>query len=163
MSEQVPEGAATVELTIVVEPELPLTAERLDALTQGFADDLRTLPRVRVTPSTTPASGPGKSPEAWELAMLVVGGLFSATTMRAIVQVAIAYTERTRARSITVRSGDTELVITGSTRIDDPLLVAELARVMEASHRSDPALASPDPDPDQAAIVPGDRPGGVRA
>ncbi|MEU4336047.1 hypothetical protein AB0F59_15720 [Micromonospora lupini] len=160
MSEQVPEGAATVELTMVVEPELPLTAERLDALTQGFAEDLRALPRVRVTPATRPADGPGKSPEAWELGMLVVGGLFSASTMRAIVQIAIAYTERTRARSITVRGSEIEVVITGSTRIDDPLLV-ELARVIEAPRRSGPALASPEPD--QAAIVPGERPGGVRA
>ncbi|MCX5070226.1 hypothetical protein OOJ91_30705 [Micromonospora lupini] len=160
MSEQVPEGVATVELTIVVEPELPLTPERLDALTQGFAEDLRALPRLRVASATAPVPGPGKSPEAWELGMLVVGGLFSATTMRAIVQIAVAYTERTRARSITVRSGEVEVVITGSTRIDDPLLV-ELARVIEAPHRSDPALASPEPD--QAAIVPGQRPGDVRA
>lgn len=150
-----------MELTIVVEPELPLTAERLDALTQGFAEDLRALPRTRVAPATRPVSGPGKSPEAWELGMLVVGGLFSATTMRAIVQIAIAYTERTRARSITVRSGDTEVVITGSTRIDDPLLVTQLARVIEASHRSGAAPASPEPD--QAAIAPGEHPGGVRA
>ncbi|WP_143728618.1 hypothetical protein [Micromonospora cremea] len=161
MSEQVPEGVATVELTMVVQPELPMTAERLDTLTQGFAEDLRALPRVRVAPATGPTPGRGKSPEAWELGMLVVGGLFSATTMRAIVQIAIAYTERTKARSITVRSGETELVITGSTRIDDPLLIAELARVIKAPHRSDAALASPNPD--QAAIAPGERPGDVRA
>lgn len=148
---------------MVVHPELPMTAERLDTLTQGFAEDLRAIPRVRVGPATRPAPtpAPGKSPEAWELGMLVVGGLFSATTMRAIVQIAIAYTERTKARSITVRSGETELVITGSTRIDDPLLVAELARVIKAPHRSDAIVASPDPD--QAAIVPGEHPGGVRA
>ncbi|MGC4854039.1 hypothetical protein ACLQ24_11730 [Micromonospora sp. DT4] len=161
MSGRVPEGVAAVELTMVVEPQHPMAAERLDTLTQGFAEDLRAVSRLRVTPASGPAPGPGtKSPEAWELGMLVVGGLFSATTMRAIVQVAIAYTERTRARSITVRSGETELVITGSTRIDDPLLVAELARIIQTPHRSDAALAPSDPD--QAAIAPGERPGGDR-
>jgi hypothetical protein len=149
VSGRVPEGVATVELTMVVEPEHPMTAERLDTLTQGFAEDLRAVPRLRVNPASGPAPGPGtKSPEAWELGMLVVGGLFSATTMRAIVQIAIAYTERTRARSITVRSGATEVVITGSTRIDDPRLVAELTRLAQASQ--------------QAALAPGERPGGDR-
>ncbi|MFE2614196.1 hypothetical protein ACFXA2_11350 [Micromonospora chalcea] len=150
-----------MELTMVVQPELPMTAERLDTLTQGFADDLRALPKMRVAPAAGPAPGPGKSAEAWELGMLVAAGFFSATTMRAIVQIAIAYTERTKARSITLRSGETELVVTGSTRIDDPLLVAELARVIKAPCRPDATLASPTPD--QAAIAPGERPGDGRA
>lgn len=152
---------AAVELTVVVEPELALTPERLDILTQGIAEDLRAVPRLRVAAASGPVSHPGtKSPEAWELGMLVVGGLFSATTMRAIAQIAIAYIERTRARSITLRSGDTELVITASTRIDDPILLAAMERLVRSPHPSDVALASSAPE--QAAIAPGERPDGPR-
>ncbi|WBB68835.1 hypothetical protein [Micromonospora sp. WMMD812] len=135
------EGMTMPELVLVVEPEQPIGGERLDALTQGLGDDLRVVTRLQVTPVAAADPGHGtKSPQAWELGMLAVGGLFSATTMRAIAQIAIAYAERTRARSIRIRRGDTELVITGSTRIDDPALVTGLARLIEASSPSGPAL-----------------------
>jgi hypothetical protein len=136
------------ELVLVVEPEQPIGGERLDALAQGLGDDLRMVPRLQVAPvaATDPVSGT-KSAQAWELGMLAVGGLFSATTMRAIAQIAIAYAERTRARSIRIRRGDTELVITGSTRIDDPTLVAGLARLIETSRAAGPALTAASDEP----------------
>nr|WP_146218315.1 hypothetical protein [Micromonospora acroterricola] len=145
------------ELVLVVEPEQPIGGERLDALTQGLGDDLRTMARLQVTSVAAADPGHGsKSVQAWELGMLAVGGLFSATTMRAIAQIAIAYAERTRTRSIRIRRGDTELVITGSTRIDDPTLVAGLARLIETSVPSGSAL--PSSSGEQAAPPPAPRP-----
>lgn len=129
------------ELSLLIEPSTALPAERLDALASGLADDLRSVRGLRVAHAQSPAAGHGKSQQAWELGMLVVGGLFSATTMRALAQVAIAYAERVRARSITLRNGDSELVITGATRIDQRL-VDQLARLMApgSAQPSDTAL-----------------------
>ncbi|SCL20875.1 hypothetical protein GA0070624_2146 [Micromonospora rhizosphaerae] len=117
------------ELSLLIEPSTALPADRIDALTAGLADDLRTVRGLRITYAQSPADGHGKSQQAWELGMLVVGGLFSATTMRALAQIAIAYADRIKARSIMLRSGDNELVITGATRVD-PQLVDQLAGLL---------------------------------
>ncbi|KAB1923895.1 hypothetical protein AB0J94_30020 [Micromonospora noduli] len=153
------------ELVLVVEPERPIGGERLDALTQGLGDDLRMVPRVQVTSVAAAGVGQGsKSAQAWELGMLAVGGFFSATTMRAIAQIAIAYAERTAARSIRIRCGDTEVVVTGSTRTDDPTLVAGLARLIEASSPPGPALPSSSGDsPATPPVTPRPRSGGTGA
>jgi hypothetical protein len=128
----------------------PVAAERLDELCAGLAEDLRTVRGIQVDrravpevaarppsaaaadgPAGPPARGPAvvpggtKSAMAWELGMLVVGGVFSASTMGAIASIAVAYADRVRARSIRLRRGDDEIVVTGT---DDPALVAELAR-----------------------------------
>lgn len=117
------------EVAVAIEPHTPVAAERLDDLAAGLADDLRVVRGLRIGHAGSTAVGPGKSPQAWELGMLIVGGVFSATTMRAVAQIAIAYADRIKARSIRLRSGDIEIVITGTTRIDDPILVAQLANI----------------------------------
>ncbi|MFC0506553.1 hypothetical protein [Micromonospora costi] len=131
------------ELTLLIEPTAELPGDRVDALAAGLADDLRTVRGLRVAHAQRPAVGHGKSPQAWELGMLVVGGLFSATTMRALAQIAIAYADRIKARSIRLRSGDNELVITGATRVD-PQLVEQVARLLAqgGSGSSDPTTAA---------------------
>lgn len=120
------------EVAVAIEPHQPVAAERLDELARGLADDLRSVPGLRVGNAGSTAVGPGKSPQAWELGMLVVGGVFSATTMKAIVQIVIAYTDRAKARSIRLRNGDIEIVVTGASRIDDPALVAQVERILGA-------------------------------
>ncbi|RKF26489.1 hypothetical protein [Micromonospora globbae] len=137
------------ELTLLVEPSPALTAERVDGLASGLADDLRTVRGLRVAHAQRPADGHGKSPQAWELGMLVVGGLFSATTMRAIAQIAIAYADRVKARSIRLRSGDNELVVTGATRVDAQL-VDQLAQLLgQSGSTAAPATAAlPTASPD---------------
>ncbi|RKR87425.1 hypothetical protein BDK92_1701 [Micromonospora pisi] len=120
------------EVAVAIETHTPVAAERLDQLARGLADDLRAVRGLRVGNAGSTAIGPGKSPQAWELGMLVVGGLFSATTMRTIAQIAISYAERAKARSIRLRRGDVELVITGASRIDDPALVAKLEQIFGA-------------------------------
>ncbi|MFK3981922.1 hypothetical protein ACI2K4_16290 [Micromonospora sp. NPDC050397] len=127
------------EVAVAIETHASVAAERLDSLARGLAEDLRAVPGLRVGNAGSTAVGPGKSPQAWELGMLLVGGVFSATTMRTIAQIAIAYAERAKARSIRLRSGDHELVITGSSRIDDPVLVAKLEQIFAAA----PAAAGP--------------------
>lgn len=117
------------ELSLLIEPSIGLPADRVDALAAGLADDLRSVRGLQVAHAQSPAVGHGKSQQAWELGMLIVGGVFSATTMRAIAQIAIAYADRVKARSITVRSGGNELVITGATRVDQRL-VDQLGRLL---------------------------------
>ncbi|MET8066913.1 hypothetical protein [Micromonospora sp. NPDC005313] len=132
---------AMFDLMVLVEPQAALGPERLDALARGLAEDLRTLSKLQVTPATGPAESTGKSPGALQLGTLVVGGLFSATAVRALAQIAVAYINRTQTRSIRLIRGDTELEITGSTRIDDPMLAAQLARIFENMDESELNLA----------------------
>ncbi|MER7444610.1 hypothetical protein [Micromonospora avicenniae] len=117
------------EISLLIAPSVGLPADRVDALTAGLADDLRSVRGLQVAHAQSPASEHGKSQQAWELGMLIVGGVFSATTMRTVAQIAIAYADRVKARSITVRSGGNELVITGATRVDQRL-VDQLAHLM---------------------------------
>ncbi|MGW4461748.1 hypothetical protein [Micromonospora sp. NPDC004704] len=117
------------EVAVAIEPQTPVAAERLDALAGGLADDLRTIRGLRIGHAGSTAIGPGKSPQAWELGMLVVSGVFSAATMGAIAQIVVAYVNRANARSIRLRSGENEVEITGSTRLDDPALVAQLEKI----------------------------------
>jgi hypothetical protein len=117
------------EVSLLIEPSIALPADRVDALAAGLADDLRSVRGFQVAHAQSPAGGHGKSQQAWELGMLIVGGVFSATTMRALAQIAIAYADRVKARSITLRSGGNELVITGANRVDQRL-VDQLGRLM---------------------------------
>lgn len=117
------------ELSLLIEPRTPLPAGRIDELTAGLAEDLRNVRGLRIAHAQSPAVDHGKSQQAWELGMLVVGGLFSATTMRALAQIAVAYADRIKARSIRLRNGDRELVITGETRLD-PRVLEELAQIL---------------------------------
>ncbi|MFJ8577396.1 hypothetical protein [Micromonospora sp. NPDC093277] len=119
------------ELSLLIEPAAPLPAERIDGLAAGLADDLRAVRGLRVAYAQAPAAGPGKSAQAWELGMLVVGGLFSATTMGALAQIVVAYADRVKARSIRVRNGDREVVVTGDTRID-PAVLDRLTQLLGA-------------------------------
>ncbi|MGR6317676.1 hypothetical protein Q2K19_04520 [Micromonospora soli] len=131
------------ELSLLIEPSTALPAERVDGLTAGLADDLRTVRGLRVAHAQSPAAGHGKSAQAWELGMLVVGGLFSASTMRALAQVAVAYADRVKARSIRIRNGDREVVVTGDTRLD-PAVLDRLAQLLDEP--SAPALPASSPD-----------------
>ncbi|MEV4625498.1 hypothetical protein AB0J90_04320 [Micromonospora sp. NPDC049523] len=145
------------EVAVAIEPHTPVAAERLDALAGGLADDLRTVRGLRVGHAGSTAVGPGKSPQAWELGMLVVSGVFSAATMGAIAQIAVAYINRANARSIRLRSGENEIEITGSTRLDDPVLVAQLEKIFGTG--SAPASGAPAPlgGGDGPRAVEGDR------
>ncbi|PWU49655.1 hypothetical protein DLJ46_09035 [Micromonospora globispora] len=130
------------ELSLLIEPQTALPAGRIDELTAGLADDLRTVRGLRVAHAQSPAVDHGKSQQAWELGMLVVGGLFSATTMRALAQIAVAYADRIKARSIRLRNGDREFVITGETRLD-PRVLQELAQLLGGPHGGPDATTTP--------------------
>ncbi|MFI5486100.1 hypothetical protein ACIBXA_18220 [Micromonospora echinaurantiaca] len=117
------------ELLLSIQPRPSTPAERVDEFARQLADDLRTVPGLRIAHAQSAADGHGKSQQAWELGMLAVGGLFSAASLRALAYVAVAYADRVKARSITLRSGDNELVITGSTRVD-ARLVTELTQLI---------------------------------
>ncbi|SCG38334.1 hypothetical protein [Micromonospora inositola] len=134
------------ELALLIEPSGPLPADRVEALTTGLAEDLRTVRGLRIGHAQSPATSHGKSPQTWELGMLAVGGLFSATTMQALARIAVAYADRVRARSIRLRSGDNELVVTGSTRVD-PQLVEQLARLLGVPATTDPSAGPALPAP----------------
>ncbi|MFG1846947.1 hypothetical protein [Micromonospora carbonacea] len=150
------------ELRLLVEPAAAVSADRVDQLTAGLADDLRSVRGLRVAYAQSPATTHGKSQQAWELGMLAVGGLFSAATMRTIAVIAVAYADRIKARSVRLRRGDRELVVTGATKVDDALvaqLVALLADPPPAAEPGPPPLLPAEP----GALPPAGTSGGAAA
>ncbi|RGC69666.1 hypothetical protein C5N14_04500 [Micromonospora sp. MW-13] len=144
------------ELSLLVEPAAAVSAERVDELAHGLAEDLRTVRGLRVAHAQSPVTTHGKSQQAWELGMLVVGGVFSATTMRTIALIAVAYADRAKARSIRLRRGDGELVISGSTKVDEAL-VTQLAALLGADPGAGASAAAlpPGATAGAAALPPG--------
>ncbi|MFF3854196.1 hypothetical protein [Micromonospora sp. NPDC002575] len=131
------------ELHLLVEPAAAVPAERVDQLAGGLADDLRAVRGLRVAYAQSPATTHGKSQQAWELGMLAVGGLFSAATMRTIALIAVAYADRIKARSVRLRRGDRELVITGATKVDDALVAQLVALLADPAPAAEPGALPP--------------------
>jgi hypothetical protein len=129
------------EVAVAIQPHTPVAPERLDALAAGLAEDLRTVRGLRIGNAGSTAVGPGKSPQAWDLGTLILSGVFSAATIGAVAQVLVAYINRSAARSIRLRRGEDEIEIVGSTRLDDPAVIAQLAQLLGAE--PSPAPQSP--------------------
>jgi Effector Associated Constant Component 1 len=102
----------------------------VDRLCTGLTDDLRQVRGVSVKPAEGWEPG-GKSGTGIEIGKLVIGGVFSTATVQALARVLVAYINRTGARSIRIRRGDTEVVLTGAEPPDAELL-AGLSRLLEA-------------------------------
>jgi hypothetical protein len=89
-----------------------VTGVALDKLTQQLAADLNSVSRIAAKPAAGTADAGTKSQFAQDIGILVVSGVFSAATVKAIRDVIVAYVERTKARSVILRRGDSELEIT---------------------------------------------------
>lgn len=97
----------------------------------GLADDLS---RARL--ATKPATGagrPGDKSTAAYLAELVLTGGLAVATVEAAANVIVAFVERQAARRVTVRVGDTEVVVEGASARDARRAVqAALTKALEA-------------------------------
>ncbi len=114
------------EVTLIVDGGDGCDARRLDTLTRQLHDDLRLLGRVRVgQPPATPPEG-AKTGTAAEIGTLVLSGLLSASTIRAISNVIIAYIRRTGARSVAWQANGREYTFTGLSATDQHDLVQAL-------------------------------------
>lgn len=112
-----------------------IRSEAVDELCEELADDLREIRSVAVRPAAGALVAGAKSPVADSLGTLVLTGTFSVAVVRSVRDVLLAFLNRGQARSVTVRRGDTELVLTAATD-------AEIARVTD---RLDAILGADEP------------------
>ncbi|OLB81125.1 MAG: hypothetical protein AUI14_04495 [Actinobacteria bacterium 13_2_20CM_2_71_6] len=108
---------------------------QLDALARQLAFDIRALRMFSVQGVAAPTSSDGKSTTANQIGTLVVSGVFSATAIRALRDVIVAYLDRTKARAVTVRVGSTEVTLTGASASD----LSEIARQLTSTVEGGPA------------------------
>jgi hypothetical protein len=106
------------EVTLDVLAAQGSTPAQVDALARQLASDVRALRTFAVRGAETAAPADGKSPTAESIGTLVVSGIFSATAVRALRDVIVAYLQRAAARAVTVRVGKTEVTLTAVSASD---------------------------------------------
>lgn len=110
--------------------------EQVERLVSGLCEDLRALGLVQVD---------RRSPEEGA-ALLAVGGELTATTLRALGNVVVAYVQRSKARAVVWRFGGTTGAFTAFSRKDQDLLAETVsARAAGAAGAQDDGAAEPDP------------------
>jgi Effector Associated Constant Component 1 len=111
---------------------------RLDELGRQLAKDLRAAGHLAVDP--VPAAPPqmAKSGVKDEIAYWIISGAFSATTVRAIRDVIVAYLERTRARAVRVRVGEREVTLEGASATDLAAVTQLLTTLVPAEPPAEP-------------------------
>jgi hypothetical protein len=122
----------TTELTVQVIGDESADAARLDELGRQLAGDLRAAGPLSVRPLMPQPPPPGsKSGVAEQIGYLVVSGLLSATTIRAIRDVIVAYLARTRARAVRIKVGDREVTLDGASAADLSAVTRQLTSLVE--------------------------------
>lgn len=111
------------------------TTTQADTLTLQLMSDIRAIRSFAVRSALDTPTDSGKSGTAQQIGTLIVSGLFSAATIRALRDVLIAYIDRTKARGVQIRTGDTEVTITGASRAD----LSDIARQLGAAQDGDEA------------------------
>ncbi len=124
-----------VDLTLRVEgaDQAPATAQRL---ADQLFDELRAARVGRVGRVPGPAQPGGKSGAAQVVGQLAVSGAASGALLT-IHRTVVAFLNRSKARSVTVKIGDTEVVITAATG-------HEVARAMELAAERAGAADTPE-------------------
>jgi hypothetical protein len=118
-------------LTIVLDIEADgLTGTRADVLSRQLAADIRALRSLDVSRATEPPPDGSKS-TGHEIATLVVTGVFSAATVRALRDVIVAYIDRTKVRGVKVRVGKAEVTLTGASASDLAEIIEQLPGLVD--------------------------------
>jgi hypothetical protein len=104
---------------------------QVDALAHQLASDIRALRTFTVRGAETTAPSDGKSPTAEGIGTLIVSGVFSATAIRALRDVIVAYLQRAAARAVTVRAGKTEVTLTAVSASDLSGIAQQLTTPVE--------------------------------
>ncbi|MEV5612438.1 hypothetical protein [Streptomyces sp. NPDC052225] len=87
-----------LELRVDVGDGVP--AEQLERHVRSLFQDLRRLGALRVARKTTAAPDGAMAGAGHDLAVLVLSGVFSAATIKAVSNVVIAYVDRSKSRSV---------------------------------------------------------------
>jgi Effector Associated Constant Component 1 len=88
----------------------------LDAMARELAADVRQHARLTAQPQPATPSPGMKSGGAVELGKLVLTGVFSATTVKALSAVLRVWIEHRRAGVVKIRRGDDEVLIQGTAK-----------------------------------------------
>jgi hypothetical protein len=103
---------------------------RLDGLARQLGEDLRRAGPLRVHPATVPAEPGTKSPTLQQAGALLVSGVFSAVTVRAVRDVVLAFVDRAKLRSVHIKVGDNEVTVTGASKAELAALTARLDEIL---------------------------------
>lgn len=118
-------------LRIIVDGGAEMPAEEVDTRTTVLRAELLELGLEAVDrPVTEPPRG-AKSGVASTIGMLVATGIFSASTLKAIADVAIEFVRRGGARSVTIENGDSKLELTGASKADVEAVVSQWIEAQE--------------------------------
>jgi len=90
--------------------EADVEPHQLNELAAILFDDIRSLALVKVGRDSVEAPESAKSGAGVDIAVLMMTGIFSTATIQAISKIIIAYINRTAARSVKWRSGNTTAV-----------------------------------------------------
>ncbi|HEY0696677.1 MAG TPA: hypothetical protein VGD43_02580 [Micromonospora sp.] len=118
------------QLLVQVDVDEMTDPRRLYELTNQLARDLRSIRDVIVDRVTAPAGPDTKSPTVGQIGGLVLSGLLSAAGITALKDIVVAFVQRSGARSVTVRKGDNEVVLTGVSRRDLSAAAQQLERLL---------------------------------
>jgi hypothetical protein len=102
-------------------------ASRLDRVTTALYDDLRESGAVRVRRADQDAEAGAKSGVGGSIAELVLTGTLSGGTVTAVYKVIVAWLDRTKARSVTWKDGEKELVLTAVSSKEQRRVFEQLA------------------------------------
>ncbi|MEV1024773.1 hypothetical protein [Streptomyces sp. NPDC050264] len=87
-----------LELRVDIGDDAP--ADQLDRQVRALFQDLRRLGALRVERGTRPAPAGSMAGAGHDIAVLVLSGVFSAATLKAVGNVVIAYVNRSKARAV---------------------------------------------------------------
>jgi hypothetical protein len=111
-------------------------AEQVERLAQGLRRDLRALGMVRVERKAAVAPDGAVADAAHELGVLVASGVLTATTVRAVSNVVVAYVQRSKARAVEWEFDGAKGTFTAFSRGDQQALIeAVAARTAAAAPR----------------------------
>jgi len=113
--------------------EADVEPHQLNELAAILFDDIRSLALVKVGRDSVEAPESAKSGAGVDIAVLMMTGIFSTATIQAISKIIIAYINRTAARSVKWRSGNTTAVFTGISSNDQRALASVLETISSAN------------------------------
>jgi len=113
--------------------EADVEPHQLNELAAILFDDIRSLALVKVGRDSVEAPESAKSGAGVDIAVLMMTGIFSTATIQAISKIIIAYINRTAARSVKWRSGNTTAVFTSISSNDQRALASVLETISSAN------------------------------
>lgn len=119
------------ELAVQVIGDETTDPARLDEMSRELARDLHAAGPLAVHPVMVWPPLMSKSSAVEHIGYLVVSGLLSAATVRAIRDVVVAYLARTKARAVRVTVGDREVVLDGVSAADLSAVTKRLTELVE--------------------------------